>query len=113
MIKGLKYFIRNFNSKISASLGQVISILIVKFLFCFLNSDKKKKIQSTIVDVLLLVQYNASIRKPYDQTECRLSLYETLLELALKHNLYIPVPLSQSVQIFRSGLDDDSNEVKK
>jgi hypothetical protein len=71
----------------------------------------KQKIQTKIVDVLLLVQYNSSSRKPYDEANCRIGLYETLFEFCLSQNPYLPAPLSQSIFIFKSALNDDSDKV--
>lgn len=93
MFNFLKTYIRIFNYKLAANLLD--------------------KIQTTIVDVLLLVQYNSSSRKPYDQIECRICLFETLLQLCSTQNSSIPAPLSQAVHIFRSALDDDSNQIKQ
>jgi hypothetical protein len=64
-----------------------------------------------ITDTLLLVQYNSSARRPYDETDCRMGLYETLLELCLTQNPYVSAPLSQSIFIFRSALNDNSDKV--
>jgi hypothetical protein len=69
-------------------------------------------IQQTLVDSLLAIQHNNGAHKPYDQIECRLSLYESLFKLCLTQNSKIAAPLSISIGIFRNALDDNSSVIK-
>ena len=68
-------------------------------------------VQQTIVDILLVIQHNNTSHKPYDQIECRMSLYQTLFNLCLTQNNKISPPLSISINIFKNALEDNSKLV--
>ena len=63
------------------------------------------------MDMLHVVQYNTNAREPYDQTECRLGLYELMLELCLAKHSCVPAPLSKAIYLFKNGFNDYSPQV--
>ncbi len=70
-----------------------------------------QKIQETLVDTLMCVQYNSSSKRPYDMPEARLSLYENLFQLCFTQNSKISQPVSIAINLFRNALDDSSLQV--
>ncbi|RNA08066.1 hypothetical protein BpHYR1_018737 [Brachionus plicatilis] len=59
------------------------------------------------------IQYNSNARKPYDQQETRLSLYEALFDLCLTKNTKIAPPLSVSIGLFKNALNDHDQRVQE
>lgn len=88
----LSHFIRNFSYK--------------------LNYNQYDKVQQTISDILLCIQNDSTLQKPYDLAECRLSLYKILFELCHAQNNKLSPPLSISICLFQTALQDSSNEIK-
>ena len=63
--------------------------------------------------MVLYVQFNSNARKPYDQQETRLSLYETLFDLCLTKNTKIAPPLSVAIGLFKNALNDQAQRIQQ
>lgn len=71
-----------------------------------------KKIQSSIIDTLLNIQNSYKNKIPYNDENCRLSLYEVLSELCLTNNIKFMPPLTVSVNIFNQAKTDSSSHIR-
>lgn len=104
------YQIQNRKKTICAALD-FLSYYIRNFCYKF-NYNHLEKIQQTIINIFLCIQNNITSQKPYDQADCRLSLYKILHELCHAQNTKLAPPLSISIALFQTALDDASNEIK-